>query len=177
MAPSSSSCLSSSRAWIGESATALAYICCPCCLCSIARILCPQRLSAQPGAQRVCQPMIIWVSEAACLSACKPDKSAAGFSHPTGQLHLTSTVRTSECCSLDTEFGGASSSKRRRVRHQHFWRNSDKLPPDHRLYVASADIKLALEEVHPLHTELSLLLPLKWAYVSILSSFEPFRCP
>ena len=33
------------------------------------------------------------------------------------------------------------------MRHQHFWRNSDKLPPDHRLYVASADIKQALEEV------------------------------
>ncbi|CAL8461954.1 g1485 [Coccomyxa elongata] len=39
--------------------------------------------------------------------------------------------------------------KRRRVRHQHFWRNSDKLPPEHRLYVTSADIKLALEQAEP----------------------------
>ena len=50
-------------------------------------------------------------------------------------------------CSLDIDTGETHPSKRRRVRHQHFWRNSDKLPPDHRLYVASADIKQALEEV------------------------------
>jgi hypothetical protein len=42
---------------------------------------------------------------------------------------------------------GGNPAKRRRVRHQHFWRNSDKLPPEHRLYVAAADIKLALEQV------------------------------
>ena len=53
-------------------------------------------------------------------------------------------------CSLDIDTSEQHPSKRRRVRHQHFWRNSDKLPPDHRLYVASADIKQALEEVrHP----------------------------
>lgn len=50
-------------------------------------------------------------------------------------------------CSLDIDTSEQHPSKRRRVRHQHFWRNSDKLPPDHRLYVASADIKQALEEV------------------------------
>ena len=44
----------------------------------------------------------------------------------------------------------ANPGKRRRVRHQHFWRNSDKLPPEHRLYVTSADIKLALEQVRAL---------------------------
>ena len=53
-------------------------------------------------------------------------------------------------CSLDIDTGEPHPSKRRRVRHQHFWRNSDKLPPDHRLYVASADIKQALEEVRQL---------------------------
>ena len=49
--------------------------------------------------------------------------------------------------SLDINTSASHPSKRRRVRHQHFWRNSDKLPPDHRLYVPSADIKQALEEV------------------------------
>ena len=54
------------------------------------------------------------------------------------------------CCSLDIDTSASHPAKRRRVRHQHFWRNSDKLPPDHRLYVTSADIKQALEEVrHP----------------------------
>lgn len=51
-------------------------------------------------------------------------------------------------CSLSPDSGlVAAAGKRRRVRHQHFWRNSDKLPPEHRLYVTSADIKLALEQV------------------------------
>ena len=58
--------------------------------------------------------------------------------------HLTNDAAW---CSLDIDTSETHPSKRRRVRHQHFWRNSDKLPPDHRLYVASADIKQALEEV------------------------------
>ncbi len=49
-------------------------------------------------------------------------------------------------CSLSLDTSGHA-SKRRRVRHQHFWRNSDKLPPEHRLYVTSAEIKNALEQV------------------------------
>ena len=155
-APSSFSYLSSSHAWIGECTTVLSCICCPCCLCCHCRHHLPSVPYCTPhGCARL--PLLGGPELHASLPA-SPAKSAAGFLHPIGLLHLTSAVRPSERCSLDTDFGGASSSKRRRVRHQHFWRNSDKLPPDHRLYVASADIKLALEEVHPLHTELSLLL-------------------
>jgi hypothetical protein len=50
--------------------------------------------------------------------------------------------------SLSLDGGAANPSKRRRVRHQHFWRNSDKLPPEHRLYVTSAEIKHALDQAH-----------------------------
>ena len=54
----------------------------------------------------------------------------------------------SPACSLSLDGNvAANPGKRRRVRHQHFWRNSDKLPPEHRLYVTSADIKLALKQV------------------------------
>jgi hypothetical protein len=106
-----------------------------------------------------------------------PDSSAAGSLHPDCLSHVTSTVRLSECCSLDADFGGASSSKRRRVRHQHFWRNSDKLPPDHRLYVASADIKLALEEVRPLRAELSFFSFATRAQASFPSSVVPSEFP
>ena len=123
---------------------------------AIGGIFCPQCLVAHP---RGCASLqSCGCPELHASVPASPDKSAAGSLHPVGLLHLTSTLRPSACRSLDTDFGGASSSKRRRVRHQHFWRNSDKLPPDHRLYVASADIKLALEEVPPLHPERSLLL-------------------
>lgn len=39
--------------------------------------------------------------------------------------------------------------KRRRIRHQHFWRDSDKLAVDERVYVKSADVQLAMEEGVP----------------------------
>ena len=35
--------------------------------------------------------------------------------------------------------------KRRRIRNQHFWRDSDKLALDERVYVRSADVQLAME--------------------------------
>ncbi|KAL0034952.1 hypothetical protein WJX79_002306 [Trebouxia sp. C0005] len=38
-----------------------------------------------------------------------------------------------------------SALKRRRIRNQHFWRDSDKLALDERVYVRSADVQLAME--------------------------------
>lgn len=35
--------------------------------------------------------------------------------------------------------------KKRRMRHQHFWRDSDKLAANERVYVKSADVQLAVE--------------------------------
>ncbi len=35
--------------------------------------------------------------------------------------------------------------KKRRIRHQHFWRDSDKLAASERVYVRSADVQLALD--------------------------------
>lgn len=39
--------------------------------------------------------------------------------------------------------------KKRRVRHQHFWRDSDKLAANERVYVKSADVQLAVESGLP----------------------------
>ena len=41
------------------------------------------------------------------------------------------------------------SSRRRRSRHQHFWRNADKMPEQHRLFVESSDVAEALERGAP----------------------------
>jgi hypothetical protein len=38
-----------------------------------------------------------------------------------------------------------TASRRRRSRHQHFWRNADKLPVEHRAFVESGDVTAALE--------------------------------
>lgn len=65
-----------------------------------------------------------------------------------GSTMVAIVEKSAPLCSLAMDSNAAPNpGKRRRVRHQHFWRNSDKLPPEHRLYVTSADIKLALEQV------------------------------
>lgn len=48
------------------------------------------------------------------------------------------------CCSLWPE--ETHPAKRRRTRHQHFWRNSDKFDRDDRMYVPSKDVKPALQQ-------------------------------
>ena len=40
-------------------------------------------------------------------------------------------------------------AKRRRTRHQHFWRNTDKLDRDERVYVPTSAIKPALKHEEP----------------------------
>lgn len=40
--------------------------------------------------------------------------------------------------------------KRRRIRHQHFWRDSEKLPFRERVFVRSADVQLALDADVPI---------------------------
>ena len=42
--------------------------------------------------------------------------------------------------------------KKRRMRHQHFWRDADKLAFQERVYVRSADVQLALEVGTPVTT-------------------------
>ncbi|BDA41325.1 hypothetical protein COCOBI_02-1050 [Coccomyxa sp. Obi] len=64
------------------------------------------------------------------------------------QLFLFEQLTHLDSLAMDSN-AAPNPGKRRRVRHQHFWRNSDKLPPEHRLYVTSADIKLALEQAEP----------------------------
>ena len=50
-------------------------------------------------------------------------------------------------CSLELE--GSQAAKRRRTRHQHFWRNTDKLDPDERVYVPTSCIKPAIKKKRP----------------------------
>lgn len=88
-----------------------------------------------------------------CIAAsCPVSCTAARVARVTSpQACLSDTACAPHAGSLGTDVGSGGSTanpaKRRRVRHQHFWRNSDKLPPEHRLYVTSADTKLALEQV------------------------------
>lgn len=54
-----------------------------------------------------------------------------------------------------------TSSRRRRSRHQHFWRNADKMPEQHRLFVESSDVAEALERGAPVtHVQVRVLGPL-----------------
>ena len=49
-------------------------------------------------------------------------------------------------CSLDPD---ASGTRRKRTRHQHFWRNTDKLDPRDRVYVSTASLKPAIQNAQP----------------------------
>lgn len=44
---------------------------------------------------------------------------------------------------------GKSGSKRRRTRHQHFWRNTDKLDTRERVYIPTSSIRPALNNNEP----------------------------
>ena len=87
------------------------------------------------------------------------------------RLYLFEQLTHLDSASLEGGAGASTgnSGKRRRVRHQHFWRNSDKLPPEHRLYVASADIKLALEQAR---TPLPMIIGVTVLSMLVILSFE-----
>ena len=51
------------------------------------------------------------------------------------------------CCSLELEGKGAN--RRRRTRHQHFWRNTDKLDNRERVYIPTSSIRPALSNNEP----------------------------
>ena len=51
-------------------------------------------------------------------------------------------------CSLETDNRGGG-AKRKRTRHQHFWRNTDKLDATERVYIPTASIKPALRRNEP----------------------------
>jgi len=57
------------------------------------------------------------------------------------------SLRSPHACSLESE--GRGGNKRKRTRHQHFWRNTDKLDSAERVYIPTSSIKPALHRNQP----------------------------
>ena len=56
------------------------------------------------------------------------------------------THKFQKLCSLDPDSSG---TRRKRTRHQHFWRNTDKLDPRDRVYVSTASLRPAIQSDQP----------------------------
>lgn len=64
--------------------------------------------------------------------------------------HLSIAVASS--LEMDSKAG----SKRRRTRHQHFWRNTDKLDAKERVYIPTSSIRPAISRQEPVSPKLDI---------------------
>lgn len=84
-----------------------------------------------------------------CISLYMCDINSQGDQALRGIIEVFSGL-----CSLDME--GRVAGKRRRARHQHFWRNTDKLDSKERVYIPTSSVTPALRKKEPVNPKLEI---------------------
>lgn len=73
--------------------------------------------------------------------ACDDSVRQEGVAEPAAGLYLFEQLTRLDSLTLEA----APAAKRQRTRHQHFWRNSDKIPRNDRVYVQAKEVQAAQE--------------------------------